>query len=64
MTSTKENQMTEFEKWAAGYMKRARVEEENTFFIMQQWRDCYEAGYLKGYSVGRRDEKVIDKIKE
>jgi hypothetical protein len=47
--------MSEFEEWAAGYMKRARVEEENTFFLLQQWRDSYEAGYLEGYGAGRGD---------
>jgi hypothetical protein len=47
--------MTDFEEWAKGYMRRSANLEQS---VRQRWidmQDSYEAGYLKGYGVGRRD---------
>jgi hypothetical protein len=54
--------MTDFEEWAKGYMRRSANLGQS---VRQGWQDAYEAGYLKGYSVGRHDEiEFRDKMPE
>jgi hypothetical protein len=56
--------MTDFEEWAKGYMRRyMRTPTGRGQSVRQGWQDSYEAGYLKGYGIGRLDErKSIEQI--
>jgi hypothetical protein len=58
--------MTDFEEWAKGYMRRyMRTPTGRGQSVRQGWQDSYEAGYLKGYGIGRLDErKLRDKTTE